>query len=85
MSDFDSLLFEYIQDDEKKCVWLPRRYGMFWAQMRHHYMNKFVEISLGKNYKVLNTTPGSWDNMISKDFKVRTIHRSAIKEMIGED
>lgn len=81
----DSLLFEYIQDDEKQCVWLPRRFGMFWAQMRHYYMNKFVRITIGKDYKVLNTTPDSWNKMIKKNFEVKTIHRSKIKELLGED
>ena len=81
----DSLLFEYIQDDKNKCVWLPRKYGMFWAQMRHHYMNKFAYVTLGEYYKVYNGSPEAWNNLLGKGLQIKTIHRDEIKKLIGED
>ena len=81
----DSLLFEYIQDDDKKCVWLPRKHGMFWAQMRHHYMNKFIYVTAGEDYKVYNGSPEAWNNLLEKGLEIKTIHRDEIKKLIGED
>jgi len=81
----DSLLFEYIQDDKNRCVWLPRKYGMFWAQMRHHYMNKFAYVTLGEDYKVYNGSPEAWNNLLEKGLEIKTIHRDEIKKLIGED
>lgn len=81
----DSLLFEYIQDDKSKCIWLPRKYGMFWAQMRHHYMNKFAHVTLDEDYKVYNGSPETWNNLLEKGLEIKTIHRDEIKKLIGED